>query len=98
METTGTVRLWNDEEGWGVIDSDATPGGCWAHYSDVAIAGYRTLQPGQAVSFEWEAATQDGFRFRATRAWPAGTKPTAAAPPTHGGDAYSSALEITFDD
>ncbi|MBP2412464.1 cold shock CspA family protein [Arthrobacter stackebrandtii] len=39
METTGTVRLWNDEEGWGVIDSDATPGGSWAHYSDVAIAG-----------------------------------------------------------
>ncbi len=98
METTGTVRMWNDEEGWGVFDSQQTPGGCWAHYSDIAMVGYRTLRPGQAVTFEWETADQDGFRFRATRSWPAGTKPRAAAPPMHGGDAYRSGLAITFDD
>lgn len=98
METTGTVRVWNDEEGWGVFDSAQTPGGCWAHCADIAMYGYRTLQPGHAVTFEWEAADQDGFGFRATRAWPAGTEPVPAAPPTDGGGAYHSGLAITFDD
>jgi hypothetical protein len=27
MHVTGTVRLWDSEQGWGVIDSPATPAG-----------------------------------------------------------------------
>lgn len=30
-QTTGIVRMWNDDDGWGVIDSPHIPGGCWAH-------------------------------------------------------------------
>ena len=30
---TGVVREWHREAGWGVIDCDATPGGCWAFFS-----------------------------------------------------------------
>ncbi|WP_031332325.1 cold-shock protein [Williamsia sp. D3] len=63
--TVGTVRLWADEEGWGVIDSDDTPGGAWAHFSVVAGTGFRSLQPGQAVEFTYEHAEQDGHSFRA---------------------------------
>ena len=37
----GVVREWHSDEGWGVIDSDQTPGGCWAHFSDVEMDGYR---------------------------------------------------------
>lgn len=97
MQTSGTVRFWHDEEGWGVIDSDDTPGGCWAHFANVAVPGFRSLGPGQRVNLEWEAAEQDGYHFRATRAWPAGTEPEPDVPPTGSGDAYRSGLSIRFD-
>lgn len=61
------VRMWNDEEGWGIIESAETPGGCWAHFSAVQLAGYRSLRPGTAVLLAWEEAEQDGYAFRATR-------------------------------
>jgi cold shock CspA family protein len=31
MKSTGTVRVWSNDDGWGVIDSVDTPGGCFAH-------------------------------------------------------------------
>lgn len=99
MTTVGVVRQWDNEAGRGVIDSPDTPGGCWAHFSDVAAVGYKCLVPGQAVNFEWEAADQDGFSYRAMRAWPFGDAPEtdpvddASAPV-----AYRSSLSITFDD
>ncbi|GAA2057150.1 cold-shock protein [Williamsia deligens] len=64
--TTGVVRGWHPEEGWGVVDSDATPGGAWVHFSEVHGTGYRVLTPGARVEFAWEAASQDGFAFRAS--------------------------------
>lgn len=63
--TRGTVRNWRHEEGWGVIDSPDTPGGCWAHFSHLAMTGYRALKTGQVVELEWEAAGQDGYSYRA---------------------------------
>lgn len=63
--TIGTVRLWVDEEGWGVIDSEATPGGTWAHFSSVVGKGYRRLNHGQSVEFTYEHAKQDGYEYRA---------------------------------
>lgn len=97
METTGIVRFWHDDEGWGVIDSDETPGGCWAHFANVAVPEYRSLQPGAEVNLEWEATSQDGYSFRATRAWPAEAEPEPEVPPTDSGDAYHSGLTIRFD-
>lgn len=44
---TATVREWRDEEGWGVLDSPETPGGCFGHYSDIQAPGFRTLSPGR---------------------------------------------------
>ena len=67
MTTTGTVREWHDDEGWGVIDAAETPGGCWVHFSAVVMPGYRSLEPGRAVTFAYEAGRLDGFAFRATR-------------------------------
>jgi len=49
MTSTGKVREWHDDHGWGVIDSPETPGGCWAHSSAVLVAGYKTLAPGVEV-------------------------------------------------
>ncbi|PWJ54567.1 Cold shock protein, CspA family [Quadrisphaera granulorum] len=95
---SGVVRVWHDEEGWGVIDAPQTPGGCWAHFSVVLVEGYASLTAGQCVELEWEAARQDGYDFRATSAWPAGHSPVerTAATDAHGG-AYSTSLMLTFD-
>ncbi|WKE71646.1 cold-shock protein [Streptomyces sp. WP-1] len=64
---TATVREWSDEEGWGVLDSPETPGGCFGHYSDIQGSGFRTLSPGQEVDLIWEAPgfKQDGYDYRA---------------------------------
>ncbi|MFB8318351.1 cold-shock protein [Streptomyces sp. NPDC056465] len=62
-----TVREWSDEEGWGVLDSSETPGGCFGHYADIQAPGFRTLSPGQQVDLVWEAPgfKQDGYDYRA---------------------------------
>lgn len=70
MRTTGTVRIWHHEEGWGVVDSPDTPGGCWVHYSAVEMSGYKRLDPGKPVVMVVEEAAQDGYDFRALDVWP----------------------------
>lgn len=66
--TTGIVGMWNGEEGWGVVESPQTPGGCWAFYSNIVGDGFRTLAVGATVTLDWEQVTdQDGYRYRATR-------------------------------
>lgn len=97
MSERGVVRLWSDEEGWGVIDSPATPGGCWAHFSSVRVAGLGALSAGQEVDFEVEAAEQDGFHHRATAAWPAGQEPVPSTVVHDRTAAYRSRLALTFD-
>ena len=62
-----TVREWDDDEGWGVLDSPETPGGCWTSFSAVEMEGFRFLTAGQKVTLEWEAAEQDGFQYQAVR-------------------------------
>ena len=63
-QTTGTVREWHGELGWGVLDSPDTPGGCWAHFSHIDGTGFRTLTVGTNVQLDWEPAQQDGHSLR----------------------------------
>ena len=58
-QVTGTVEKWNDEEGWGVLQ---TPDGLsvWCHYSQVQVAGHKSLASGTRVSFDYETPGQDG--------------------------------------
>lgn len=60
-------REWSDDEGWGVLDSPETPGGCWTHFSSVEMDGYRFLLPGQQVELTWEAPGQEGYNYRAAK-------------------------------
>lgn len=97
VATGGTVQAWHDDQGWGVVESPETPGGCWVHFSAVAVAGDRSLTPGQPVRLEWlPARDQDGYRFVAVRVWPDGTEPVDLTP-GEPGDAYRSTLTISFD-
>lgn len=99
MVSSGQVRVWHDEDGWGVIDSEATPGGCWASFHVVLVAGHRTLVAGQQVRFRYEPADQDGYSFRAVEVWPEGQEPVRTVRETAGpGTAYHSTLTVTFDD
>lgn len=99
MTSLGQVRVWHDEEGWGVIDSEVTPGGCWAHFSSVLVPGHAALGPGQQVRFSFEAAEQDSYSFRAVEVWPADQTPVRTHHEVSGpSSAYHSTLTITFDD
>jgi CspA family cold shock protein len=99
LSTHGTVRSWLDGEGWGIIDSPDTPGGCWAHFSVVQVSGYRRLTVGEQVEFDWEAGEQDGFASRALRIRPAGQEPVEQpASTSEPSDAYRSVLTIEFDE
>jgi CspA family cold shock protein len=104
--TRGTVRSWNDEEGWGVIDAPTLPGGVFAHYSALTAppGTFRALTAGEPVEFSWEPGPQDGCAYRATGIRRPGTPPAApeqeepeqAVPEQAGG--YTSELFIDFDD
>ncbi|RIJ71241.1 cold shock domain-containing protein [Nakamurella silvestris] len=65
---TGTVKFYRSERGWGAISSDALPPGrdAWVHYSMIEGQGYRELEAGERVEFDFEEVQQDSFDFRAT--------------------------------
>ena len=53
-----------------MIETQETPGGCWAHVSVVQMSGYRELTSGQQVRVRWERAVQHGYSFRAVSVIP----------------------------
>ena len=100
MLSAGVVREWNDDHGWGVIDSADAPGGCWAHFSMIVSPGYRTLDTCSHVVFTYETAAQDGFSCRAVQVWSPGVSPEALQQPAQDelSAAYRSSLTIQWQD
>jgi CspA family cold shock protein len=47
----GTVKWFNAEKGYGFISREDGPD-VFVHYSAINMAGYRSLEEGQAVEFE----------------------------------------------
>lgn len=97
--STGVVREFHPDQGWGVIDSPDVPGGCWVHFSAITMDGYRQLVAGERVAFRAEAADQDGFAFRAVTVWTGADEPDPSVRRHHSSDggAFSSVLTLTFD-
>jgi len=93
----GRVRVWHEQKGWGVLDSELTPGGCWAHFSHLLVAGHRSLTAGEAVSFTFEEVDQDGFVFRVLEVWPAGQAPVRREDEPDDSSAFHSTLIIHVD-
>jgi len=50
--TTGTVKFFNAEKGYGFISLEGGAKDVFVHYSNIAGSGYRTLEEGQAVEFD----------------------------------------------
>jgi CspA family cold shock protein len=63
--------MFDDEEGWGVINAPEVPGGCFVHFSSVHMAGYRNPAAGARVKFTFEKppGLQDGYAYRALEVW-----------------------------
>lgn len=95
---TGHVRVWHVDLGWGVLDADGLPGGCWAHFSVLAMDGYKTLQAGETVSLRSEPRGQDGFDYAATKVWRGAVEPPDPVPDTRPSEAHHSVFSVVFND
>ncbi len=48
--TTGTVKWFNDDKGFGFIEQQSGPD-VFAHFSAIVSEGFKSLQEGQQVEF-----------------------------------------------
>lgn len=51
---TGTVKWFNNQKGYGFIIDDTDGKEYFAHFTKIAMDGYKTLQEGQKVSYDIE--------------------------------------------
>lgn len=58
--TTGTVKWFNGQKGYGFIQPDNGGADVFVHISAVERAGLRSLDEGQKVSFELEKDKRSG--------------------------------------
>ncbi len=49
---TGTVKWFNDAKGFGFIEPDGGGSDIFAHFSAIAMDGFKTLKQGSRVTFE----------------------------------------------
>jgi cold shock protein len=50
--TSGTVKWFNGDKGFGFITPDGGGADVFAHFSAIASSGYRTLEENQRVEFD----------------------------------------------
>ena len=58
--TSGTVKFYNDQKGYGFIAPDAAGNDVFVHATALQRAGINGLNEGQKVSFETEVDSRSG--------------------------------------
>jgi len=54
----GTVKWFNDDKGYGFITPEDGGKDAFVHHSEIVMNGRRTLEQGQAVTFEVEKTSR----------------------------------------
>lgn len=60
QQTTGTVKWFNDQKGFGFIQPNNGGADVFVHISAVERAGMRTLKEGQQINFELQRDPKKG--------------------------------------
>lgn len=78
---TGTVKWFNDAKGFGFIEPDGGGSDVFAHFSAIAMDGFKTLKQGSRVSFEIQQGPKGQLAQNIqAQPGPIQTQPASAAP------------------
>ena len=61
----GTVKWFNSQKGFGFITSEDTNEDIFVHFSGIATEGFKSLEDGQAVTFDVETDPKDSRKLKA---------------------------------
>ena len=63
---TGTVKRFNKIKGYGFIALDGSNNEVFVHFSEVEMAGYKELKPGQRISFTLMQGERGAYATKVT--------------------------------